>query len=513
MRIVTAARVRHFAIVTVAAGFAIATTRDIGYLLGHSFWLDEAWVAVSGRLPLTELTHVTSSTPIGWNFLQRLFAPFGDQAQRLLPLIFAWLASIVAYGLGFYVWAAPRPVRVLNGSLVAIVVTCSPFMVGHTDLKQYTADAFFALLIALLALFVERDRSRGALYALTIVCSLGLFLSLTVAFVAVSAFVALLIDALVRRDRAKAISRVVAGAIAGASILVIYLAVYRRASVGALTQFWAAFYPTIPGLPEYVLSHAVTLTGVDGTSLRWVALVVFVALVIAFVVLTARAKQPVLGVLVTALCIVMVIAGLAQLYPLLDVRTSIFLVVTLSAVAALGAARLAQLLWHRFSASPRREVAIILTIAVLGTAVIAAEARYFRNDQISYEDPQAQISYIRSHWTPGDVIVTDGFGAFSLEYYWPELHGYWIPAPAASTDFSIRFPSASGVFMPTKGVDPTPLLWTLAETRHATTVWFLSTHHSHKPRVGSIDVVATWGARRIPVGTEALYAVDATAIR
>jgi hypothetical protein len=44
-------------------------------------------------------------------------------------------------------------------------------------------------------------------------------------------------------------------------------------------------------------------------------------------------------------------------------------------------------------------------------------------------------------------------------------------------------------------------------------VWFLSTHHSHKPRVGSIDVVATWGAQRIPVGTEALYAIEPTAIR
>jgi len=84
-------------LVALACIALVALSHDVGYVLHAPYWLDEAWVAVSSRLPLGDLLHVTSSTPPGWNVLQRLLAPFGLQAVRLLPLAFVAAGGAVAY--------------------------------------------------------------------------------------------------------------------------------------------------------------------------------------------------------------------------------------------------------------------------------------------------------------------------------------------------------------------------------------------------------------------------------
>src|SRR5262249_26783056 len=58
------------AVVALLALFPVV--HDVPSLLHAPYFLDEAWVALSVRFPLSQLPLLTSSTPIGWSFLLRL---------------------------------------------------------------------------------------------------------------------------------------------------------------------------------------------------------------------------------------------------------------------------------------------------------------------------------------------------------------------------------------------------------------------------------------------------------
>jgi hypothetical protein len=79
-------------------GLLVLVVHDVGYLLRQPFWIDEAWVAVSTRFPLSQLPATTSATPIGWSVVLRIFSLGGNQTSRLLPLAFAAAAVPILTG-------------------------------------------------------------------------------------------------------------------------------------------------------------------------------------------------------------------------------------------------------------------------------------------------------------------------------------------------------------------------------------------------------------------------------
>jgi hypothetical protein len=134
----------------IAQGAAVAAllvvamlARRPGWMLDRSYWLDEGWVADSLRAPLHQLLFVSSSTPIGWILLlcavPRIGAP---EHLRLLPLAFGVAGVVPAYLLGRVVGRAPA----MAAGLAAAI---GPVALMPHGLKQYTADAFVALLPAL----------------------------------------------------------------------------------------------------------------------------------------------------------------------------------------------------------------------------------------------------------------------------------------------------------------------------------------------------------------------------
>jgi hypothetical protein len=73
----------HLAVLVLA--LLVLVVHDLGYVLSHPYWTDEAWVAATTVFPLSQLPVTTSSTPIGWAALMRLFTVGGTQSARLLP--------------------------------------------------------------------------------------------------------------------------------------------------------------------------------------------------------------------------------------------------------------------------------------------------------------------------------------------------------------------------------------------------------------------------------------------
>ena len=75
----------------------VLVVHDVGYIIHLPFWTDEDWVALTTKLPLSQLPATTNSTPIGWSLLLRLFTVSETQSARLVPLAFAGAAVVVAY--------------------------------------------------------------------------------------------------------------------------------------------------------------------------------------------------------------------------------------------------------------------------------------------------------------------------------------------------------------------------------------------------------------------------------
>ena len=84
----------------VAVGLAVLLVHDVPYMLHHSLWVDEAWVADSVRARIGLTPSMTSSTPLGWTLLLRLVPFGGPQRLRLVPLGFTMLAAATGYLFG-----------------------------------------------------------------------------------------------------------------------------------------------------------------------------------------------------------------------------------------------------------------------------------------------------------------------------------------------------------------------------------------------------------------------------
>src|SRR5262249_6330154 len=140
------------AVVVSAAGIAYRQR----WLGAYGFWNDEAWVAITTRVPLgSQVVLSLSVTPPGRALLLRLApADAPEWALRAVPFLFGcatiWMAWFLGQALGGR----------LAGALAVAAVALDPLEIAFAkQLKQYTAESFFTLLT--LAGLVAATRSPG----------------------------------------------------------------------------------------------------------------------------------------------------------------------------------------------------------------------------------------------------------------------------------------------------------------------------------------------------------------
>lgn len=394
---------------------ALATfvVHDVGYVLRHRFWVDEDWVAVSTRFPLTQLHAVTSSSPIGWTFVLRLVPFGGPQRFRLVPLVFAALAVVAAYVLARRLsWPNSR-FAVGAGVLAGVAVLLSPAMLVRNDLKQYTADAFVTLTILTVLSGVERSWSRRRLGALCATIVVGMLFSHPAAIVGGVALIALVLVQLGRRSWRRLAESAVAAAVAGLGMGLVYLLLDRVTQTPALRSYWANYYvPTDQGIGDgwhFVYLHLHAVRREFGLGPAWLA----IPLVIAGLVTLARLGRPAVATAVGLLVPVLVGASAAKQYPLLDLRTSTFAIAIIDVVAAVGAAGICALIARR----GRQWMAGVAAAAVLGIYV-AGTSSYLRGHTLPNEaNVQAQAAYIAQYRAPEDVVLVPIGASWGFAYY------------------------------------------------------------------------------------------------
>jgi hypothetical protein len=412
-------RVLEGVVVAALAG-AVFVVHDVTYIFRYPFWLDEAWVAISTRSPIERLTLLTSATPIGFSVLLRAVPGTGDQRFRLVPLLFAAATVVVAYLLGREL----RLTRVLTGALLGFAALMVPAMLIRDDLKSYTCDAFFTVLLLVLLARLETAWTKGRLAALAVVGALALLFSHVVALVTGCIFLALAAVLLVRRRTPSLVQL----AIAGAAMLLVQSAVYlvfdRPHKTLATTGYWYLFYLPVDrglsgGLDFIGQKLRIVAPSVGAGSLLLVAI-----LAAAGIATLVRLDRPALALTIPLLVVAELFASALHLYPFLDQRTSTFLLVALALLMAIGVAGI-------FAWVARRHViaAAALLLLVIGLWVNAA-APFVRSHEIPVADLGSVARYIDTERRPGDMVVLSFSSSYEFLYYTKSAHPRYVSTTA-----------------------------------------------------------------------------------
>ena len=334
----------HLTVLVIA--LLVLVVHNVAYMLTQPYWTDEDWVALTTKFPLSQLPATTNSTPIGWSVLLRLFTVSGTQSGRLLPLAFAGAAVVAAYWFARRLDWQRQDVAIGAGILAGIAMLLVPAMLIRDDLKQYTGDAFFAVVALAVTSRLEREWSRRGLILLSVVTWGGMLFSDTVAFVGAAAFGAVCLVQLVRRDWRRLAEAAVAGLVTAVLILGVYEAFDARAVTKSLTYspHFANYYPPLHEGLHAIFTYVHLNLQREHSHFGLGPLELVVALYVVGLVTIFWRGRPITAVALAALWPEMIALAALRLYPFVDARTSTFLFAVTAVVAAIGVAGVCSLL-------------------------------------------------------------------------------------------------------------------------------------------------------------------------
>ncbi|MGB2567558.1 hypothetical protein ACPFP2_03775 [Micromonospora citrea] len=497
----------------------VPVLHDVRTMLTAPYWVDEAWVALSVRFSLSELPVTTSSSPLGWSFLLRL-VPDIDHL-RVVPLVFHALAVVAAYALGRSLsW--PTPGRgIVAGMACAMAVLLLPAQQVRHDLKQYTADAAVAVVLLVLVSWTEQSWSRRRLGVMTAVVAVGILVSHVTAIVAPCAFGALMLTTAIRRQWARFVEVALAALNAGIIVAAVYVGISSRGRNEAMERYWVDSFPAPTELPGHLgqqIDDLAPLVGAPG-------LVVVGLLVVGTRTLVARDRL-VSGVAVLLLPAVAIVLGVAGVYPLLELRTSHFLLVTAAAVAGIGVAGLADsaatLAQRRLPGTRPAIVSAAICAVLLGSYGIG-NGRWYRFDgnepglyytAIAVTDVRSATGYVATHRSPNDVVVMNDAAWYGFAFY-SEGDTIELVAPYGNTvGWWVRMPTRPDVVV-VSGHDTAAIRATLDQALESAgrrggdaRVWLIRSHVIDDEVDAWRQVLADYRVEQVTDGVEPVVLVS-----
>jgi hypothetical protein len=428
-------------------GLAVLVVWDIHYLLSQPYWLDEAWVADSVRAPLALVPRLSVSTPLGWVLLLRLVPAGGPERQRLIPLAFAGLAAAAGYLLGRELRLTPFAAGILTGAAVLL----SPAMLARGDLKQYTAEAFSAVLLWLLVARLENAWSRRRLAAVAVTASAGCLFATTAILTGAAAFAALGLECLLRRQWRRLAEAAVAAAGMLAIFGVVYLVVLRPRITPGLAYYWKPKYlpGSQPNALDFLRVQFHDLSPVLGLfSTRPAAAVTSLALAAGGVFALARLRRPALAAMLPLTIALVIAASAASAYPFGDQRTSTFWLVMVPVLMAIAIAAVIHAATRQWGRWPRWMAALAATAVALA-GWVTANGGYARSQAINPENPYAQVMFVQAHARQGDVILVNVEASFGFAYYYKAPPGAYPAVSTIATEFVPQYPGKPRIIIAT----------------------------------------------------------------
>jgi hypothetical protein len=427
------------ATVMVAFGLVLRVWR---WAQGRSFWLDEEMLAMNirhhGLSGLTGQLDDDQAAPLGWLWVEKLIAMAfgeGERALRLQPMLYGVGALLLAW------WIGRRWLHPAGSAMLVALFACSPTLLTFSDqLKQYSADVFWVLLlIALAARVVEEPADRARRWQFWLLAAAGSWMSMG-ALLAIPAL-ALVIggQALLRREW-----RTVAGHLLPGVVLVTSFAVHYVLSLRFTVQnpyladFWSGIgYPPDGAGPKGMAKWLVAAWGrlsenpMDlwqlNTDVPWymgAATVLFWLMTLAGVIVAMRRRVE-YGLLLLGVLVSGPLFAVLHLVPL-AVRLALWLVPAAYlavAIAFQAAAQAFPAVWRRARESWIRPIAV----AALGYAlllplvVIVLASRSVHSVAAEPElDDRAAVAWMREQHRPGDLVLLVTSATRALQWYDPQ---------------------------------------------------------------------------------------------
>jgi hypothetical protein len=431
--------------IVVVAAIATFAVHPIQGILSHPYWFDEAWVAALSRVPLSRLLSLHSPVPTGFITLLGLVPGSGLQRARLVVLLFAALTTVMAYVVTRSIgWPSRATARVAAVAAAAAVMLV-PAALIRNDLKQYTCDAFCALLVLSVGAWADRGPESARLRWLAAVVVIVLPFSSTSAFVTVSAFTGLLASAAIDRRWPRVREILIVGAVAAVVVGAYYAAVVIPSANARLEAFWKDFY--LSGSPQHMVRIAWDRLVLLQPHLAMPA-GVFVAFFVVGIAVLARLGARAIAVAVPVLWVEMAVAGRLRRYPFLDLRTSNFLLMSSLVVVVIGVVGLLAAIASRRPAarSVRRIASVVLGVAV-AAAFASGSVHHVRQLAIPNEDVRSPTFFVAAHVGPHDVILVNQAADYGFSFYWPR-GGLEFHRNHFGTGFAVEATDAHAIYTP-----------------------------------------------------------------
>ncbi|MGQ9688451.1 MAG: glycosyltransferase family 39 protein [Desulfobaccales bacterium] len=396
---------------------AVAVFFRLGDLSARNLWTDEAWVALAALAPtVAEALTLGRSTPPFYTLsLWGLAQAFGGSEAVLRSLSFA-------FGVGALIlfWFAARRVVSPATSLLGLtLVAISPVLVYFSkELKQYSGDAFFAVLVVLLAEQVKNRPGLRPWLLLALVGPLALGFSHGAVFFLPAVLLVLWLETpSSQRMRLAGLAAFWAATMAGFFVLF-----YRRQIDPELVAYWAGDYPDFSGLIPFLLWFG----GAWGRyfhyffspfflpSWGWLWGAGFTALGILASIW--HGSRRLLLYWAAPLALALVAASLHR-YPFMGhyngSRLFLFSAPWLYLLASLGFLSLLSRLWRQ----PHRWAAPALAVLVLVTTQPLALLQENLRPQANRQELKPLTNYLSTRLRPGDLIYVYYHAIFPFKYY------------------------------------------------------------------------------------------------
>ena len=399
------------------------------WLSARPLWLDEETIALNVRdrslAELGGLLWLGQAAPFGWLVIERLALltlGAGEIAVRFVPLLFG-IATLAAA-----LWIGRRWLGPAGATVLMLLCSVSQWLSHYRfEVKHYTADVFFALLLPALVIWaIEADappeRSRRTV-VWWLAAAVGLWLA-NGALLVTPACALFLLGARWRRDgRGAALQVVLCGLIWLASFGVLYqLSLRDTLNNPYLAGYWQAELPAahlgLPGTLRWTLDRIQPLAINPGGTGLWLSLWLLAACGFAY------GGRPALGlVFATVPLCAFAFAGL-RLVPLYQ-RLSLWIVPALYVGLALIVDRVARI---GRDAIHRRQWTHLMLAALVALAALQLcddifgrgkeDMRVARPPDNKHQlDDRAAVRWLMRQRQPGDAVMTTHLG-------WPAVWWY-----------------------------------------------------------------------------------------
>jgi hypothetical protein len=410
-RLVGLGWVRRYEWALLCAVAAVGAIARAGGFSTGTLYRDDAWVALTTRVPLGTAARMVVTTP-GFVLGERVWIgwfPHATWADQL-PTFLASVAGIVVVGRLARWWGLSAPASLVAAGIVAVAYSDVQYA---TRVKPYAFDLLGACLVLWLAERVRRHGPRGAPWlaaASVAVCAI----SLTPVPLVVGVWVALGVEAAVRRSLS--VRLVAAGAATALGLVALWLAV-RGGISPRLRASWDGYYLLVSSPHGFAHSARTIVDGLvrgvgvttPSLGLRGLGTLDRVALLALFVVGLGAWRRQLLSLAVLAAALVL---SIPSLVPLGTGRTDAYLYPAIAMLVAEGAA----ITW-RLARRASRMLAVGVLCASLAVAGLLAADRILHRQGYPGGNFAAVAGLVHEGLARGERVVIGGTARWPWTYY------------------------------------------------------------------------------------------------